>query len=144
VIAKVRTSAVIQAPPEPVWTTVRDFNGLPGWHPAVVESMIENGKGGTEVGCVRCFRRQDGLILRERLVALDDIEMSMTYVLLDAPLPVRNYVAALRLLRVTEMNQTFVEWCAWYDCSPDDELRLCRSIHEVFQIGLDALRRRVR
>ncbi len=39
-IAKVRTSAVIQAPPEPVWAIVRDFNGLPGWHPAVAESMI--------------------------------------------------------------------------------------------------------
>jgi hypothetical protein len=143
-IPKVRTGAVIQAPPEAVWAIVRDFNGLPGWHPAVVESVIEDGSGGAQVGCVRRYGRKDGSLIRERLVALDDLELSQTYMLLDAPLLVRNYVATLRLRPVTESGWTFAEWLAWYDCAPADEARLREAIHEVFRSGLDTLGQRLR
>ena len=32
-MAKVTISSVIDAPVEQVWARIRDFNGLPGWHP---------------------------------------------------------------------------------------------------------------
>jgi hypothetical protein len=142
VIPKVRTSAVIAAPPDQVWTILRDFNGLPGWHPAVIESAIENGDAIDRIGCVRQYRRKDGAVIRERLVALDELGHSLSYTLLDAPLPVKGYVATLRLTRITETNRTFAEWLAWYDCAAQDEGRLRESIHEVFQIGFDTLKRK--
>jgi hypothetical protein len=40
----VTISSVIDAPVEKVWARIRDFNGLPGWHPRMVESHIEDGK----------------------------------------------------------------------------------------------------
>ncbi|MFY8156784.1 MAG: SRPBCC family protein, partial [Rhabdaerophilum sp.] len=37
-MARVYASSVINAPASRVWARVRDFNGLPNWHPAIAES----------------------------------------------------------------------------------------------------------
>ena len=38
---KVYTSSVIDASADAVWAHIRDFNGLPKWHPAIADSRIE-------------------------------------------------------------------------------------------------------
>ena len=43
-MAKVYTSSVVNAPAAKVWARVRDFNGLPSWHPAIGESRIHTSK----------------------------------------------------------------------------------------------------
>ena len=40
-VIKVYMSSVIEAPADAVWAHIRDFNGLPKWHPAIAESRIE-------------------------------------------------------------------------------------------------------
>ena len=35
---RVYTSSVIDAPADAVWEQVRDFNGLPQWHPCIADS----------------------------------------------------------------------------------------------------------
>ena len=40
---KVYRSAIISASADKVWKLVRDFNGLPKWHPAIATSEIEGG-----------------------------------------------------------------------------------------------------
>ena len=57
---KIRISSVIDAPIEKVWARIRDFNGLPGWHPRMVESEIEDGKKATDIGAVRKFKVASG------------------------------------------------------------------------------------
>lgn len=141
-VPKICISAVLELSLERAWARVRDFNGLPGWHPAVVESVIESSQAPDQVGCVRNYRRRDGLQLREQLLALDDRAHSMTYSLLDPPIPVRNYVATLRLARITELDCTFAEWLAWYDCAAGDEPSLREAINGVFRSGLESLRGR--
>ncbi|HVL73621.1 MAG TPA: SRPBCC family protein, partial [Beijerinckiaceae bacterium] len=42
-MAKAYASAIVDAPVETVWALVRDFNGLPTWHPAIARSEIEDG-----------------------------------------------------------------------------------------------------
>ena len=54
-MARVYVSSVINAPAAKVWARVRDFNGLPNWHPGIAESRIENGEPADKVGCVRAF-----------------------------------------------------------------------------------------
>jgi uncharacterized protein YndB with AHSA1/START domain len=54
-MARVYVSSVINAPAAKVWERVRDFNGMPRWHPAIRESRIENGEPSDKVGCVRDF-----------------------------------------------------------------------------------------
>ena len=69
---KVKISSVIDAPIEKVWARIRDFNGLPGWHPRMVESEIEDGKKATDIGAVRKFKVASGATIREKLLAFSD------------------------------------------------------------------------
>ncbi|MDD9858045.1 MAG: SRPBCC family protein [Gammaproteobacteria bacterium] len=142
-MAQVYISAVITAPAGQVWSAIRDFNGLPGWHPAVTESRIEAGAAADQVGCVRAFRLQDGGLIRERLLALSDYEYSCTYAIMESPMEVENYTATLKLTPVTDGDRTFAEWSAQFDCARRQEARLIGRIgNDVFQSGLDALKSR--
>ncbi len=142
-MAEVYTSSVIGAPAERVWETVRDFNGLPGWHPVISESRIEGSAPPDQVGCVRAFRLSDGGFVRERLLALSDYEFSCTYSILESPMGVDNYVATLKLTPVTDGSRTFAEWSATFDCASEREAELVALIgNDVFQRGFEALKTR--
>ena len=78
-----------------VWARVRDFNGLPNWHPAIAESRIEGGEPADKIGCVRDFRLRNGDRIREKLLGLSDYDMFCTYSILESPMGVENYVATL-------------------------------------------------
>jgi hypothetical protein len=143
-MAKVYVSAVIPAPASAVWGIVRDFNGLPDWTKFVVESRIEQNMQADKVGCVRNFRMRDGGRIRERLLALSDYDMSCTYSILESPMDVENYVATLRLIPVTDGDQTFVEWTAEFDAAPDREDKLAEDIgRNVFGAALASLKTRL-
>ena len=141
-MVKIYVSSVVEAPAERVWDRVRDFNGLPKWHPIIADSRIEGNQPADKVGCIRSFRTRDGGQIRERLLALSDYDYSCTYAILESPMGVSNYVAVIRLVPVTDGNRTFCEWTAEFDCDPDHERELRELIgHGVFQTGLDALKR---
>jgi hypothetical protein len=141
-MARVYSSSVISASAARVWARVRDFNGLPNWHPAIAESRIENGEPADRVGCIRSFSLRNGDRLREQLLGLSDFDMFCTYSILDSPMPLANYVATLRLTPVTDQDRTFIEWSADFDCAPDREGELVSNIGgNVFQTGFDALKR---
>lgn len=140
---RVYASSVIDAPADAVWREIRDFDGLPRWHPAIVESRIEQGQPSDRVGCVRSFRLRDGGRIREQLLALSDWEYECTYSILESPMGVTDYVATLKLTPITDGERAFIEWSAEFDCAPERAAELSRSIGEgVFQGGFDALKRR--
>ena len=143
-MATAYASAVIDAPIERVWDIVRDFNGLPKWFPIAVDSVIEDGKRADQVGCVRSFHTADGAHVRERLLSLDDAGFNLTYNFETPAFPVSNYLAAMRLRRVTETGATFAEWTATFDERPEDEGVYVELIAKaVFAEGWQALRRAV-
>ncbi len=138
---EVYVSSVIGATAEAVWTRIRDFNGLPNWHPAVAESRIEGGAPADQVGCVRAFRLKDGGFIREKLLALSDFDFACTYSILESPMGVKNYVATLKLTPITDGDRAFAEWSAEFDCAADRESELVELIGSgVFQGGFDALK----
>ena len=141
-MARVYVSSVINGRSDRVWARVRDFNGLPSWHPGIAESRIENGEPADKVGCVRDFRLRNGDRIREKLLGLSDFDLFCTYSILELPMGVENYVATLRLTPITDGDRTFVEWTAEFDCAPEREAELVSNIGSgVFQGGFDALKR---
>ena len=141
---RVYTSSVLDAPADAIWQIVRDFNGLPSWHPAIAESRIEAGAPSDRIGCVRNFRLRDGGVIREQLLTLSDFEYECTYSILESPMGVDNYIATLKLTPITDGNRTFAEWSAEFDCAPDRERELTQLIGQgVFQGGFDALKQRM-
>ena len=138
---KVRISSVIDAPIEKVWARIRDFNGLPGWHPRMVESEIEDGRKATDLGCVRKFKVASGATIRERLDAFSDDDFLTTYSIIEHPAPISNHTSTLRLERVTDGDRTYAVWTADFDAPEDKADELAKGMGDnVFQGGVDALK----
>ena len=141
-MARAYVSSVINASADKVWDRVRDFNGMPKWHPRIRDSRIEEAVPSDKVGCIRNFNLQNGDNIREQLLGLSDYDMFCTYAILESPMPLTDYVATLRLTPVTEGDRCFIEWSAEFDCAPENEADLVSGIStNVFQGGFDALKR---
>src|SRR4029453_13710613 len=143
---RVRRSAVIDAPIHRVWAVLRAFNSHSAWHPAVGPSAIERGEAPDQVGCVRDFMLKDGNHIREQLLALSDRDHVSTYCILDATLPMRNYVATVQLKRVTDGDRTFWHWESTFDVPRGREREFEElvggQVYEAGFTGLAALLRR--
>ena len=128
-MVKIVKSTIIEAPVEATWAVLRDFNGHDQWHPAVADSAIERGLPA------------DGSELREQLLTLSDIDMAFSYCLLDTPIPLLNYVAHVRLLPVTDGDQTFWHWESRFDTPPGREQELERTVgKDIYEGGFRAVR----
>ena len=137
----IKVSSVIDAPIGKVWERIRDFNGLPSWHPRMVESQIEDGKAATEIGCVRNFKVASGATVREKLLAFSDDDHLTTYSIIGHPAPISNHTATLKLERVTDGDRTFAVWTSQFDAPAEKGDEIARGMADnVFQGGFDALK----
>ena len=137
----IKVSSVIDAPIGKVWERIRDFNGLPGWHPRMIESQIEDGKAATEIGCVRNFKVASGATVREKLLAFSDDEYLTTYSIIGHPAPISNHTATLKLERVTDGDRTFAVWTSQFDAPEEKADEIARGMADnVFQGGFEALK----
>jgi hypothetical protein len=142
-MVKVYTSSVIDASAARIWELVRDFNGLPNWHPLIADSRIEGNQPADKVGCIRNFNLRAGGNIREQLLSLSDYDYSCSYSILVSPMGVENYIATIKLTPITDGDRTFAEWSAEFDCAPEREGELARQIgQEVFQGGFNVLKQR--
>ncbi|QRM57407.1 SRPBCC family protein (plasmid) [Sinorhizobium sp. BG8] len=135
-MTKVTISSVIAAPIEKVWERIRDYNGLPSWHPRMVKSEIEDGLPADQIGCVRKFELVSGATIREELIAFSDSDRFVTYSILETPQPISNHQATLSLRRITDGDHTFAEWTASFDAPPEEAEKVAKGMGEnVFQGG---------
>lgn len=138
---RVTRSTVIDAPIERVWAILRDFNSHIDWHPIIAESHIENGDPSDQIGCVRNFTLKNGNHIREQLLTLSDIDHVSTYCILDATIPLRRYVAAVRLKPVTDGRRTFWHWESTFDPPRGREQEFADLVGQgVYEAGFDAIR----
>ncbi|MGH3586772.1 MAG: SRPBCC family protein [Pseudonocardia sp.] len=136
-------SGVVPASADAVWSVVRDFNGLPGWLPAITASELTTGGSGAEIGAVRRLTLGDGGVVVERLLVLDDADRRCTYEILESPFAVRRYVSTLRVASVTASGEAFVEWWSEYDSEAADEADLTKLFAGgVYGAGIESLRAR--
>ena len=141
---EVYVSSIIDAPIEKVWEVLRDFNALPNWHPLVARSRIEEGRPADAIGCIRNFQLTDtGQTIREQLLALSDVEHFCTYSILEAPLPVSNYVATIRLRRITMTGQTFGEWQSKFDTPPGEEGAARDLVRGIYETGFASIAKNI-
>ena len=132
-------SDVINAPIEKVWGVMRDFNDMPAYHSGIKKSEIEGGLSSDQIGCIRRLTLGEGFV-REVLLCLDDRKHVFTYEIIEGTLPVRNYVAGVRLHKVTEGNRTFGEWWADFEVVGADRDAMITQIgNNVFAAGFRAV-----
>jgi hypothetical protein len=140
--ASIFVSSVLDASVDDVWAKIRDFNALPEWHPAIVDSQIEGGEPSDKVGCIRNFNLiDDGGNIREQLLTLSDATHTCTYSILESPMPLDNYAATLSLTPITDGNRTYIQWTAEFTCAAEEEDGLVDFVgNGVFQGGFDSLK----
>ena len=132
-------SAVIDAPIEAVWGIMRDFNGMPAYHPGIKHSLIEDGRPSDQIGCVRRLTLGEGFV-REVLLCMDDRNCVFTYEIIEGTLPVRGYIAGVRLHRITQGNRTFAEWWADFEVVGAERDAVIAQIgKDVFAAGFTAV-----
>ncbi|ARL19766.1 SRPBCC family protein [Burkholderia pseudomallei] len=137
-------SSVIDAPIERVWAFFRDFDGLPAFHPAIVESRLEPGPDAYTVGAVRYLTLADGYV-REKLLKLDEPNHALEYAIVESTMPVRDYVAGVQLVPVTNSGKTFAQWWANFTTQGVELQPVAESISEhVFAAGFRALADKLR
>ncbi len=140
-MARAYYSTVFTQSADEIWNVIRDFNNYPVWVDGSGESEIEDGKSGDAVGAVRNVLYQ-GKRIRQTLLALSDVERSQTYAFCgEAPMPVRDYRATLRVVPVTDGGRGFVEWSATFDCAPERRDEWVAFFADAFGRWLESLRR---
>ena len=141
---KVTEQVEIKAAPAKVWDGIKDFNGLPTWHPAVASSTATDG---SKAGSVRTLTLKSGGKIIEELESYDDATMTVKYRMKEGVLPVTNYSSTLAV-RAGAGGNAIVEWRgALYrgypnnDPPPDqnDEAAV-KAITGVYQSGLANLK----
>ena len=136
-------STIFEQSADEIWTIIRDFNSYPVWVDDAGESQIEAGKPGDAVGAVRNVLYQ-GKRIRQKLLAMSDVERSQTYEFADSgTMPVQNYRATLWLTPIVDGDRTFVEWWATFDCEPDRREERVEFFRESFARWLGSLRRKL-
>lgn len=130
---EVHETIAIAAPAAAVWKQVREFGALDTWLPAVSASEIVVGENNV-VGAVRLLTLPDGGQVREELLAHDDEARSVSYSILEAPLPVENYRSTLTVHEAESGSR--VEWHGRFESGPE----LIEVFTGIYQGGLANLK----
>jgi polyketide cyclase/dehydrase/lipid transport protein len=133
---RVFVSSVVDAPADKVWATIRRFDAVAHWLPFVKSSPIEDGGDPTRVGFIRVLTQRDGEVFREVLVALSDAERFYSYTFASSPVPVRNHRTTLKVLSITDGQQSYVAWSSRFDVDPEHETQLVDLMNRNFLAGL--------
>lgn len=112
---KVRFSDVIDSDADTAWSVLRQFGGLADWHPAIKESGILDGRPDGTPGIVRKLTLQDGAVMTERLLSIDDRHRALSYRFEDVALPLDNYVLTVSVTPLTGQSKSFIDWQASFD-----------------------------
>jgi hypothetical protein len=131
-MSEVSLKANLNATADQVWQIVGQFNGLPAWNPMIATSTLDDG------GQRRTLSLPDGSKIVEDLRDSDDGSHTMTYAIVDSPLPVKDYVSTIRVIPSQDGVGCTVEWSSSFDPTGDENAALT-AIHQVYQAGLDNL-----
>ncbi len=131
-MAQVTRSLNLPASPADVWKVVGQFQGLPDWHPAVVESESENVDG---VEHRRLSLLGGGEIL-EKSWGGDD--QSYGYEIIASPLPVSRYRANISVAEAEGGGST-VTWSSSFEATAEGA---SEAIAGIYEAGFKALKER--
>ncbi|KAK4419930.1 hypothetical protein Salat_2405900 [Sesamum alatum] len=140
--AKVSTR-LEKARPDQIWPFFEDFFGLHKWFPNLTTCHGIHGANG-EPGCIRYCSgfglkntNESSSSLswsKERLVALDRVQMTLTYEMVDCNIGFRSYVSTIKL--VPRDGGGVVEWCISLDPVPGWKLQ---DLVAKYQVGLQLM-----
>jgi carbon monoxide dehydrogenase subunit G len=130
-MTEVSKTAQIAADPAKVWTLLGRFDGLDAWMPSIAscEGM------GSGPGATRTLTLGDGGTVIEELVSVDESARRYTYKILEAPLPIKNYLSAISV--TAEGSGSGVSWACEFDADGAPEADMEAMLVDLYQSSLD-------
>lgn len=119
-------SAVFEVPIEELWCHLRDFSFPAKLLPSVIDKVELEGVNvtGSTVGVVRKMIWKNGEIARHHLLALSDQHFYAVWELVESqpPSEVSAVISQIKCYRISENNQTLVEWSSEYSADAPSDL----------------------
>lgn len=143
----VTESVEVKAPADKVWDTIKDFDGLPKWHPGFSGDELVSGANG-KAGTVRKLTIKDGPSFTEKLLSYDAAHHSYRYMIIESPLPIAHYSSTVSV-HPGKGGMTKVVWSGSFkrkntsDSPPEAEsdAGVTKLIKGVYRGGLDNLKK---
>ena len=128
-------SAVIKAPVEKVWATLRKFHDF-SWSANVITQVDTEGNP-EQIGAKRVLNGA----FYETLLALDDVERKLRYSIDDGPDAVSKdnvvgFIGQIKVFPITDDNSTFVLWSSRWEAGGDGTKEFCDPIYRAFLADL--------
>jgi hypothetical protein len=136
-MSKVSMSTRINAPADQVWKVLRDFNGLPVFIASFEKSTME----GSGVGALRSlYLKSGGPPIVEKLEKLDDQAKTLSYSIVTAPLPLKDYFATVE---VTDLGpgQCEVKWYSTFEPTDAPEAEVIKIVEGVYSEAFEGLKK---
>jgi hypothetical protein len=134
-MTNVTMSAKVPVPADQVWNIIGGFNALPTWHPAVKESKLDAG------GRVRTLELAGGGSITERLEHFDEKDRVYSYSILQGPLPVKNYVATIKVKQNADGKGCTIDWWSEFVPAGAPEADAVKVVQGIYQAGFDSLQK---
>jgi NADPH:quinone reductase-like Zn-dependent oxidoreductase len=136
----IQRSTIVAAPIDELWAILRDFHAHASWRPGIA-SVSEPHDLPDQIGAARAYRVANGARMREQLLSLSDAKRSLSYCVAESTLPLRDFVASMRLRPVTADNACFWEWRVSFDPPASERDRLVRFVREdIIEAGFAGMR----
>ena len=137
----------IDAPASKVWATVKDFNALNTWHPALASDEIVEGSN-NKVGAVRLLTLKPGGTIKEKLLAFDEKGRTFKYAIVDGVLPVSHYTSTL-VVKSAGKGKSTVMWSGHFKrkntgdnpADGENDKTTTDAVNGVYSSGLDNLKK---
>jgi carbon monoxide dehydrogenase subunit G len=139
-VTTINHTALISVDPEAVWHLLRQFGVIDAWHPQIDSCVIEGGKYSGDGGSIRTLHLLGSKVVHERLLAIDNDRMTMTYGLTDPGIPLDHFCATVGVTPAGDGVQSTVNWTARFEARDATVAAEYESlIGEFILNGLDGL-----
>lgn len=126
-------SVDVSASAADAWAAIADFCSIADWHPVIAECAQSEQDGKT----MRTLTTGDGGELLEELNEMDDAGHSMTYSIIESPLPIADYVSTMA---VTEAGDgATITWSSTFNAAGVSDDEALEVMTGIYKAGLDAL-----
>lgn len=136
VMSQARVVRSIDAPAKEVWKTLRDFNRVEKFLPAVASCAVE----GSGVGARRVCTLQDGSKVFERLVTIDEQEWMLRYSVTQSQLPFESYLGTIKV-RDLGNRKCQIDWSSTFDPIGMPEAQVIGMIESMYSESIEGLER---
>jgi hypothetical protein len=136
-MAEVSMSMTLNTPASEVWKTISDFNGLPNFVAAIATSTTE----GSGVGAQRTLTLQEGgPPIIERLESFDEKARTLSYSIVESPLPLENYVSTMQVRELSK-NSCEITWLSTFEPKGVPEAEAKKIVEGVYSTGFEGLKK---